>query len=182
MPSRTTGRVDVTKITQALIRLHRSRGFAQSENVHNKYFYFLSCRVGRSDRVILYQPFLMLTHFTPCRSFTSDKARANSSAACPNALRTYTYSTRSGNASFDPTLAGAIAIMAVEKSWRGNRRAESRNDNFKIAPARLEPSPRPPTRDRFNGDRGVPELPTASSPSTHAARTAWPGSPRHRGP
>ena len=78
-------------------------------------FLFLSCRVGRGDRVILYQPFLMLTHLTPCRSFTSDKARANSSAICPDALGTYTYSTRGGNASFDPTLVGAIAVMAVVK-------------------------------------------------------------------
>ncbi len=47
MPSRTTGRVDVTKITQASNRLQRSRGFAQTENGRNKYFYF--CRIALAE-------------------------------------------------------------------------------------------------------------------------------------
>ena len=42
--SRTTSRVDVTKITQAMNRLHRSCGFVQTENVHKKYFNFVVSR------------------------------------------------------------------------------------------------------------------------------------------
>ncbi len=98
----------------------------------------------------------------PCRSFTFDKAHTNSSTIYPDDLRTYIcstrghvldatmYSTRSGNASFDPALVGTIAIMAVVKqNWRGNRRADSRNEYIEVAPARLEPSPRSPARDLF---------------------------------
>ncbi len=44
-----------------------------------------------------------------------------------------------------------------KKIWRGNRRADSRNEYFEIAPVRLESSPRPPARDRFTGERYVPE-------------------------
>ncbi len=74
----------------------------------------------------------------------------------PNALRTYTYSTRGANASFDPTLAGAIAIMAAaKKSRRMIRRADLRNEHFLIVSARLQPSPQPPAHEfdpRFHGE------------------------------
>ena len=99
MPSRTTDRVDVTKITQAMIRLHRSLGFAQTENALKKYFYF--CRVALAAatassyvRVDGKQDMETRRGYHPCRSFTFDKVHTNSSAACPNALRTYMHSTR----------------------------------------------------------------------------------------
>ena len=99
MPSRTTGRVDVTKITQASIRLHRSRGFAQTENVCKKYFYF--CRVALTvatasplARVDGKQDVESRSAYRLYRSFTSDQAHTNSSAVCSDAPRTDTYSTR----------------------------------------------------------------------------------------
>ncbi|MCH8036149.1 MAG: hypothetical protein IIC53_03385 [Proteobacteria bacterium] len=66
------------KITQAWIRLHRSCGFVQTQNVRKKIFLFSSRRFVRT-------------------------------------LFALTRTRRGANASFDPTRAGAIAIMTVAK-------------------------------------------------------------------
>ncbi len=126
-------------------------------------FLFLSCRVGRSDCVTV--------------SARGREARCGTAARSPSVSE---FHVRQGPCEFQRDLSGRSSHLHVldarrkrivlsnpcgrallswlwKKNWRGNRRAESRSEYFEIAPARLEPSPRPPKRDRFNGDRGVPE-------------------------
>ncbi len=82
-----------------------------------KIFLFLPCRVNRSDRVTLHQPSLMFTRFTArCFELFYVASQERVAPWCQTLQACTTmYSTRLGNASFDPTLAGAIAIMVVVK-------------------------------------------------------------------
>jgi len=82
-----------------------------------KIFLFLPCRVNRGDRITLHQPSSMFIRFTAWRFglvFVASQERVAPWCQTLQACTTM-YSTRFGNASFDPTLAGAIAIMAVVK-------------------------------------------------------------------
>ncbi len=167
MPSRTTGRVDVRKnhagndSLTTFVRIRANRKCAQ------QIFLFWSCRVGRGDRVTVTTRGREVRYGIAARfpsvsefhvrqgphEFQRDLSGRSSHLhlldARPCTRRVAMCSTRSGNASFDPALVGTIAIMAGEKKWRGNRCANSRNEYFEVAPARLEPSPRPPAWDLF---------------------------------
>ena len=133
MPSRTTGRVDVRKnhagndSLTTFVRIRANRKCAQ------QIFLFSSSRVGRGGRVTVTTRGREVRYGIAARfpsvsefhvrqgphEFQRDLSGRSSHLhlldARPCTRRAAMCSTRSGNASFDPALAGTIAIMAVVK-------------------------------------------------------------------